>query len=252
MNKFIIGFTSTTFRQLSPDKVIALAKASGAECIEWGGDIHVTNVDTAIKVREQCNAKGIKISSYGSYYRVGTKERDKWLNICEIASALGAKTIRVWLGTKGSKRTSNSEYADILADAREIADKAAQFSLIVAPECHANTYNDSMESSLKFLKEVQKENVKTYFQSRYQDMGQDILRLRATLPYVENVHISFSEVGRMRFFMKKDTTCVPRIMAELIKAGFSGCILLEYVFLARPKNFLKDMSLLRKLAETEQ
>ncbi len=248
----MIGFTSTTFRQLNPSKIIALAKVSGAECIEWGGDIHVTNVSDAIKIKKQCDAEGIKISSYGSYYRVGKNEHDKWLNICEIASALGAKTIRVWLGTKGSKRTSNSEYANILADAREIADKAEQFSLIVAPECHANTYNDSMKSSLKFLKEVQRENVRTYFQSRYQDMKEDVLRLRATLPYVENVHLSFSEVSRMCFFMKKDTTCIPKIMTELIKADFGGCILLEYVFLARSKNFLKDMRLLRKLAEIEK
>ena len=43
-----IGFTSTSFRQIkSLDKIVQIAVDSGVDCIEWGGDIHIKNVDSA-------------------------------------------------------------------------------------------------------------------------------------------------------------------------------------------------------------
>ena len=72
------GFTSTTLRQIKDiEKIVDIAKRTGAECIEWGGDIHVTDTETAKKAKELCDNAGIRICSYGSYYRVGSSDASK-------------------------------------------------------------------------------------------------------------------------------------------------------------------------------
>ena len=199
----MIGFTSTTFRQLNVDKIIDIAVKAGAECIEWGGDIHVKDVETAKEVKIKCDKVNLTISSYGGYYRVGSNLVENWRKNCEIATALGAKTIRVWLGIKGSNKTTDNEFLNLVSDGKQMAQVASKYGLIIASECHANTYNDTAESTIKFLKAVDKDNFKTYFQSRYRDTECDCNRLIYTLPYVQNVHISYSEKLRMQIFHKK-------------------------------------------------
>lgn len=47
----MIGLTSITFRKLTCEEIIRLAQESRAECIEWGGDVHVTDEKTAQEAR---------------------------------------------------------------------------------------------------------------------------------------------------------------------------------------------------------
>ncbi len=59
-----IGFTSTSFRQIrSIEKIMKTASESGADCIEWGGDIHIKDKDTAKRAKKLCDDAGIMISS---------------------------------------------------------------------------------------------------------------------------------------------------------------------------------------------
>lgn len=243
----MIGFTSTTLRQLSMEKIVELARASKAECVEWGGDIHVTDPTSAARAKQLCDDNEIEICSYGSYYRVGEKNTSAWENVADIAAKMGASAVRVWLGTRSSGSTDAKAYRRIVGDARRICDIAAALNLIVAPECHANTYNDRLESFLKIYADIDKPNFKTYFQSRYRDMEGDLCRLEKTVGCVQNVHLSFSEVSKMRLLRKKDDTCVMRIVDKLKQLDFKGNILLEYVKNSRPQNFERDLNCLRAL-----
>jgi L-ribulose-5-phosphate 3-epimerase UlaE len=243
----MLGFTSTTFRQLNVDQVIDLALKSKSECIEWGGDIHIKTLDQAIEVKSKCNNAGIVISSYGSYYRVGSGNAEEWKRICEIAAAMGARTIRVWLGTVGSRLTGNKRYKKMLKDGKHMSEIASEYGLIIASECHANTYNDSLASSLKFLQDIKVDNFKTYYQSRYQHKAEDLQRLVKTISFVENVHLSFSELERMQLLRKKDNSFIPEIIKILKESCFKGNILLEYVRGAERDNFIQDIARLREL-----
>ena len=102
----MIGLTSVTFRKLTCEEIIRLAQESGAECIEWGGDVHVTDEKTAQEARRGCEQAGIQTRSYGSYYKIGSGQLDAFQKLCEITLALGAQIIRVWLGEQGSGETS--------------------------------------------------------------------------------------------------------------------------------------------------
>lgn len=237
-----IGFTSTTFRNIKDlSRIVYLAKSAQADCIEWGGDIHITNVDEARSACKICRERGLTVNSYGSYYTVGSSNREEWEKICRIAEALGASSVRVWLGKKGSKKTTEAEYKAMLADAEYICGIAASYGITVMPECHNGTYNDNTDAFLKFALDLNKNNFATYFQSRYLDLPYDFDRIERTLPYIKTVHISYSERMRMQSFGKRDAEYVNKLIDKLLSLGYDGTVLLEYTYFAAPKYFLNDM-----------
>lgn len=244
------GFTSTSFRQIKDlEKIVKIAREAEADCIEWGGDVHIRSVADAKRAKELCDNAGIRINSYGSYYRVGCKNADEWKEICEIASAMGASSVRVWLGKADSEKTDAETYRQIVEDTRSICAVAEEYGLIVCPECHDNTYNNNTDAFLKIHTDVGCDNFKTYFQSRYKRLQYDIDRIGRTLPYIETVHISYSEQSREQF-PRFNPTYIDRLLDKIVKSGFDGNILLEYTYLCGyygiPSCMIKDMKKLKK------
>ena len=225
------GFTSTSFRQIkSLEKIVEIAVRAKIDCIEWGGDIHVRSVEEAKRAKELCDKAGIFISSYGSYYRVGCKNTDEWKKICEIASVMGARFVRVWLGKADSEKTDEVTYKNLAEDAKSICAVAKEYGLIVCPECHDNTFNDNTDAFLKIQSDVGCENFRTYFQSRYKRLEYDLDRIERTLPYIETVHISYSEQSREQF-PKFNPSYIDTLLEKIKQSGFDGVVLVEYTYL---------------------
>lgn len=247
-----IGFTSTSFRQIrSIERIVKIASESGADCIEWGGDIHIKDKDTAKRAKKLCDAAGIMISSYGSYYRVGSKNACEWKNICEIACALGAKSIRVWLGNCDSEITDEETYRLLVEDGKAICSVAKEYNLIVCPECHDNTFNNNTDAFLKIHQDIGCDNFRTYFQSRYKRLEYDLDRIERTLPYIENVHISYSEQTREQF-PKFKPDHINSLLDKIISSDFDGVILVEYTYLfcwaGIPSSMRKDIAKIKAKA----
>lgn len=225
-----IGFTSNSFRQIkSLKKIVEIAVDSGAECIEWSGDVHVKNPDDAKTAKAMCDEAGIEICSYGSYYRVGSKNVSEWQSVCETASALGAASIRVWLGKADSQKTNTEAYANLLEDTKAICAVAEKYGLIVCPECHDNTYNNNTDAFLKIREDTGSENFRTYFQSRYRRKEYDLDRIERTMPYIENVHVSFFDMRREQF-PKCDSKYMNLLLEKLLSLGFNGAVLIEFTY----------------------
>lgn len=244
------GFTTTSFRQIKDlGKIVNIAREAEADCIEWGGDIHVKSVDDAKHVKELCDKAGIRINSYASYYRVGCKNADEWRRICGIASAMGARSVRVWLGKADSEKTDEVTYKNIVEDTKSICTVAAEYGLIICPECHDKTFNNNTDAFLKIHNEVGCDNFRTYFQSRYKHLQYDLDRIERTLPYIETVHISYSEQSREQF-PKFNPAYIDRLLDKIVNSGFEGNILLEYTYICGyygiPSCMLKDMKRLKK------
>ena len=236
-----IGFTSTSFSQTKNlEKIVKIASESGAECIEWGADIHVKDVPTAKRVKSLCADAGIGISSYGSYYRVGSQNAQEWKNICEIAHAMGAKSIRVWLGNRDSEVTDEKTYKALVEDGKAICAVAKEYDLIVCPECHDNTFNNNTDAFLKIREDIGCDNFRTYFQSRYKRMEYDLDRLERTLPYIESVHISYSEQSREQF-PKLNPKYIDALLDKINSLNFDGNILVEYTYLCCYAGFGSSM-----------
>lgn len=245
MNSFKLGLCSVTFRKKSAAKVVEIAKKAGISYIEWGGDIHVTNTEEARIVKSICDNEDIKICSYGSYYRVGCCDNSKWEEICLIATAMGASSVRVWLGEKNSEETTQTEYNRILDDLKCICSVAQRYNLLVCPECHDNTYNNNTDAFLKIENELKADNFKTYFQSRYFRFDYDIDRIERTFDYIENVHVSYRDLAREQRFKKKDKYYLDRLLKKLSEMNFDGVILVEFTKGSKVKQFFKDIRKLK-------
>ena len=249
-----IGFTTTSFRQIrNREKIVMIARDCGAHILEWGGDIHVKNVSGAQDAKRLCDAAGIGISSYGSYYRVGSKKADAWKNICEIAAAMDCGSVRVWLGVKDSQKTDETAYQTLVSDAQSCCDTAAEYGLAVCCECHDNTYNNDTDAFLRIHGAVDRENFRTYFQSRYRKKAYDLDRIERTLPFIESVHVSFSEQRREQF-PRYDGAYLDALLNRLLTCGFDGNLLLEYTYLCGywgiPAAMKRDMEKIRKWVES--
>ncbi len=245
MNSFKTGVASVTFRNKTVAEVVEISKKAGAEYIEWGGDVHVRTLDDAINAKKLCDENGIKICSYGSYYRVGSCKTEEWKQICQIASAMGASSVRVWLGSKDSEKTDSEEYKNLFADLKNMCAVAKSFGLLVCPECHDNTYNNNTYAFLKLREELGEDNFRTYFQSRYLRYDYDIDRIEKTFEYIENVHISYRDLAREQRFKKKDKAYLDRLLKKLLQMNFGGVVLIEFSKGSKEKNFIKDMKKLK-------
>lgn len=244
------GFTSTTLRNIkSIEKIVEIAKQANADCIEWGGDVHIRDIKTAEKAAFLCKEAKIEISSYASYYKVGYSEPSSWEEICKIAQRLGAKSVRVWLGKKDSEITDDKEYKKIVEDTKRICEIANNYSLLVCPECHDNTFNNNTDAFLKIRESVEYENFRTYFQSRYKKLEYDLDRIERTIEYTENVHISFSELRREQF-PSYNPEYMDKLLKKLIDCKYDGLLLLEYTYIfgrfGLPSCLIKDIDALRR------
>lgn len=250
MNSFKIGVASVTFRNKTLAEVVEITRNADVEYIEWGGDIHVKTLDDAQKAKALCDENGIKICSYGSYYRVGSCNADEWKRICIIASEMGASSIRVWLGNKDSEKTSDEEYKILFDDLKNMCAVASEYGIIVSPECHDNTFNNNTDAFLELKKELGADNFKTYFQSRYFRFDYDIDRIDRTFDYIENVHISYRDLVREQRFKKKDRAYLDKLLRKLAEKKFDGVVLIEFTKGSKEKNFYKDIKRLKNALAT--
>ena len=248
MNNLKIGVASVTFRNKTPEEIVEIAKKAGVSFIEWGADVHVKNIDDAEKVKKLCDENQIKISSYGSYYRVGSHKKEEWENICKIAQVMGAESVRVWLGNKDSEKTSEEEYQNLLSDLEFMCDKAGEYNLLVSPECHDNTFNNNTDAIIRLKNDLQKDNFKTYFQSRYFRFDYDIDRIEKTFDFTENFHVSYRDLKREQRFRKKDRKYLDKLVVKFMSMDFQGLVIVEFTKGSKEKNFIKDVNKLRKIS----
>ena len=241
------GLASVTFRNKSIEEIVSLCKNAGVGYIEWGADIHVKTADDAKKAKKLCDEAGIIIPSYGSYYRVGSGNEAEWLTLCENARLMGARSIRVWLGEKNSEDTSEKEYTNLLADLRKICEKAAEYGLLVCPECHDYTFNNETSAFLKISRELNMANFKTYFQSRYFRMAYDLDRIERTFSFIENIHISYSDLKKEQADKEKNEDYIDILLNRFKEKNFNGIVFIEFTENAEEKSFLQDVENLRKI-----
>lgn len=245
MNGYELGVASVTFRNKTVSEVVSIAKNANVGCIEWGADVHVKNLDDAKEAKRLCDSNDIRICSYGSYYRVGCGDYAEWENICKIAKELSASSIRVWLGTKDSEKTSDEEYEALLNEMRVLCDTADKYKLLVCPECHDNTFNNNTDAVIRMKKDLDRDNFKTYFQSRYFRFDYDIDRIERTFDFIENVHVSYRDLEREQMFRTKDKDYLDKLLRKLQQMNYGGIVLVEFTKGNKESNFIKDINKLR-------
>lgn len=194
INELQSGLLSVTFRKLGVDEIVALTREAGLAAIEWGGDLHVSHgdVDVARRVARATADAGLAVSAYGSYYRAAASESQglTFASVLESAVALGADTIRVWAGVKGSAQTTPSEREAVASDLRRVCGLAAERGVRVALEFHAGTLTDDVDACVALLRAVDAPNLATGWQPpNGMPTEACVDGLRKVLPWLANVHV---------------------------------------------------------------
>lgn len=240
------GLLSVTFRNLSPAQIAALAASSGLGAMEWGGDVHVPpgRADIAGEVRKITADAGLRTAAYGSYFRVAAGTDDEFAAVLESAEALGAPSIRVWAGTKGSWESDASHMQHVADEALRLADKAARAGIVLSFEFHGGTVNDTREASLRFLAAADHPNLATYWQPPLKvPEDESLAGLRDMLPRVRDVHVfhwTVGDEGIVRHPLSEGKDTWRRVFDILRGTGRDHAVMLEFVRDDSTESFIED------------
>ena len=244
------GLVSITFRQLSCPQIIELVRRSGLEAIEWGGDVHVPHGDVrqAAEIRRQTEQAGIRVASYGSYYRVGHDDV-AFGPVLDTAVGLGAPVLRVWGGKRGSQDADEDYVRRVRDDARAIAQAAGRQGIRIAFEFHGNTLLDTNESAVRFLEDLADAGVSTYWQPpACTDVPYRLAGLMSVLPYLTNVHVfEWDKQTRARCPLREGFEEWKHYLSVVAADARDHHLLLEFVMDDQPEQFLADAQALKQL-----
>ena len=255
MSVVIPGLCSVTLRQCSPREVVDVCVKAGLRAIEWGGDIHVPHGDAA-RAREVaglCAEEGIAVLSYGSYFRMDSEcSSPDFRAVLDTAVALGAKTIRVWGGSKGSDKMDGDYRARLVSECLRIAELAADAGCEIGVEYHRNTVTDSNEAAASFLAEAAHPAVRCYWQPREQcDPSGRLAGLKEILPFLCHLHV-FQWVGDpvVREPLAAGEAEWSRYFQAALGSGNQRTgAFLEFVQDDQPANVLRDAKTLVRMIE---
>ena len=244
------GLVSITFRKLSPAEIVALVRKAGLRGIEWGGDIHVPHGDIARarEVAAMTQEAGLHVAAYGSYYRAGWSETNglPFKQVLDSALELGAPTIRVWPGNKGSADVGESGRWEVIEDLRRIAGLAAQVGVTISTEFHGGTLTDTNESANQLLVEVDHPNLFTYWQPHNgEETAECVAGLRAVASRVSNVHVfHWWPTSADRHPLAEGAARWAEFLRELKALSGERFAMLEFVKGDDPDMFLRDAATL--------
>lgn len=198
---FKIGMCSVTFRNLTVNEIIDVAKKASISGIEWGSDVHVPPVpERAKEVARLTERAGLEVTSYGSYYRLGQEGNHDFEVILQTAIQLKASGIRVWAGSIGSDKADEVYRKRVAKDAQRIADLAKQQNILIHLEYHRKTLTDTAESTVNLLTRIDRENVFSYWQPAIN------LPVETRLINIKKIHSWLSHVHVFHWF---DTEKLP-------------------------------------------
>lgn len=244
------GLVSVTFRKLSPEEIVALVAKAGLDGIEWGGDIHVPHGEKkrASEVRRMTEEAGLEIPAYGSYYHVGHEEDSvPFEAVVDTAAELGAATIRVWAGKKGSD-DADAEYRSlIVSESQRIADLAAGAGITVSYEFHSRTLTDTRESAIKLLQDVSNDSIRTYWQPPSEwEVAKSLESLKAVAPWLSNIHAYYCDkVSGESLLLAEGQDAWKQYLPAITADGKDRYVMLEFVKDNSPDAFVRDAETLK-------
>ena len=255
MPQLFTGLTSVTFRQLEPNEIISLTKQANLDSIEWGGDVHVPhgNIKRAKEVAIMTRNEGLSISSYGSYYHIGVSDSQglPFQEVLDTACELAAPTLRVWTGTQGSKKVTESKKNWIYDETQKICEQVQAVDMSIGIEYRTKTLNDSIYSTLAFIDAVNHPSLKTYWQPQEKSTIHDCVEeVESLAHHIANIHVnSFDYRTGARQPLEENTELWSSCLNELLVSDNNHHLLIEFVKNKSPEQFLEDSKTLHRLLE---
>ena len=242
------GLVSVTFRQLPPPEIIRLAAEAGLECIEWGGDVHVPHGDlpTARRVKQMTTAAGLRVASYGSYYRVWPQEPCPFWKVLETAVVLGAPVIRIWAGKNSSADTSPPDRAQLVDEVQQITRLAQAQNIVLAFEYHGGTLTDTPELACDLMLQTGPMGARLYWQPPVgAAVSENLAGLQDVLPWLANLHVfQWQAAPAQRLPLIDGAEDWRRYLTLAATAGGERDAMLEFVRCDAPSALMEDAAVL--------
>lgn len=224
------GLVSVSFRDHTPEEIVGAALAAGLSVIEWGSDVHAPKGDRLRleKTAALCRKQGVRVFSYGTYFRLGETPFDQLNDYLDAAAILGAGVLRLWCGTKGYENYTPDEWQMLITECRRAAALAAEKKVTLCMECHQGTVTDCVEGALRLMREVDSSHFLMYWQPNQDKTVEENCRYAEKIaPYTKAVHV-FNWKGEDRLplgeavetwreYLKpfsKDITCLLEFMPD--------------------------------------
>lgn len=247
MKKFETGLCSVSFRPLSAEQIVRLAADAGLEAIEWGSDVHAKPDDPA-RLREiaaMTADAGLRVSSYGSYFRIGGTPEEELGAYIRAAKLLGTDIVRVWAGDRFSGEYSEEEAERFFALCRRLAARAEDEGVILCTERHVHTFTDRRESVVRMLDAVGSPNFRTYYQpDQFTDEEENVRLARDIADRTVHLHV-FQWKGSGRYPLSDGIEEWRRYLSFFD----GGSLLLEFMPDDDPKKLRREADSLRTILE---
>lgn len=245
------GLMSVTFRHLEPEDIIRLAEKAGMHGIEWEATVHVPHgeIERAEQVARQTRDAGLRLTSYGSYYKAGCDQKGKhsFESVLETALALQVPSVRVWAGDRGTQEADESWWKKVIEDSRRIAERAAKEGLLIDFEYHGDTLTDRQDSADRLMREIDHSHVRCNWQPPVDQTPAVRLKgLKKISPWLANIHV-FQWDSTNRLPLKEGTADWTQYLQTAARVPGERFAMLEFVKDDDPQQFLEDAEVLKKM-----
>lgn len=247
---FYTGVTSVSFRQKDVSQIIEAAAAAGLQGIEWGSDVHVPagDLQTARQVEACTRQAGLKVLSYGGYYRLG-QPLQELQKLLQSAETLQVKQVRIWGGTQDSGELDAKAWSDLVQIAQEAAKLAAAKGMVLSLECHNQTVTDDWSAALRFLQQVNAPNLRMYWQpNQLKTADYNTQAVQQLLPWLTNVHV-FSWTAQERLPLQAQRALWLSWL-KVLQNGVDRALILEFMHDDRLETLAQTAAELNNWVET--
>ena len=186
------GLVSVSFRDKTPEQILAEMKETGLTAIEWGSDIHAPadRPGRLTEIAALTRNAGIRCCSYGTYLHIGRCSPEDLRRHIAAARILGTDILRLWAGSKDSDEYTPEETAELFRECRMLAKIAEEENVILCMECHEQTYTNRLQSALTLMEAVSSDSFRMYWQpSRFRTPEENLSYAKAIAPYTCHLHI---------------------------------------------------------------
>ena len=234
--RFYKGLCSISFRDKSAHEIILEMKKTPLSHIEWGSDVH-------LPIGAIVDSENIKVSSYGTYFRLGATPLSELNGYIKTAKDNGTNVLRLWCGNENSADCADKKA--LFNECRKADEIARREGVVLCMECHSGTFTDTPEAALELMREVDSDNFRMYWQpNQYRSVDENLRSAKILSPYIKNVHV---------FNWEKDKRLPLDGAIDVWKRyldNFSGgVLLLEFMPDGRIETLVREAEALCRIAE---
>jgi sugar phosphate isomerase/epimerase len=217
------------------EEIIPQVASLGFDGIEiWGRHLEGKSLPEIKKIKELTQEHNLEIPVISPYFDF-TDTEEKWeesfnraLKFIEYSYYLGKPMIRFFSGRVGSERASPEQWRKACRALRQICNIAETYKIKIAAEIHDNNLMDTVPSTLRLLKEINKENLGIIFQPHSFSPLEVITSFEETFPYIFHIHLCNFTQEQKYSLLSEGIFDIKSFVKKVTAKNFKGYLSLEF------------------------